>query len=64
MAKKQSISEISVIIPYREFENLLNAGKRMDELEQRCKRMDEQYVAMMQIYREMLDKITEINRYL
>lgn len=64
MSKKSIANEISVIIPYREFENLLNCSKKIEEMERHCKRMDERYAAMHSMYVELLEKIAEIDRYL
>lgn len=66
MGKKQNngLGELSVIIPYRELEKLLECGKRIEEMERLYKRMDERYAAMMAIYSEILEKVDEINHYL
>lgn len=64
MSKKNSTSEISVIIPYRDFENLLNSAKRIEEMERHCKRIEERCAAMHLMYVELLEKIAEIDRYL
>lgn len=66
MPKKQNkiTGELSVIIPYKDFEKLIECGNRIDEMEKLYKHMDERYVAMMEIYREILDKVAEIYRYL
>ena len=64
MSKKSSTNDISVIVPYRDFENLLNCSKKIEEMERRCKRMEERYAAMHLMYVELLEKIAEIDRYL
>lgn len=64
MSKKNNTSEISVIIPYRDFENLLNCSKKIEEMERRCKHMEERCSAMHLMYVELLEKIAEIDRYL
>lgn len=64
MSKKNPVNELSVIIPYRDLENLLNSSKKIEEMEKHCKRMDERYAAMHLMYVELLEKISEIDRYL
>lgn len=66
MTKKQnsSFNNISVIIPYRDLENLLNSAQKIEEMEKRYKRMDERYAAMRLMYLELLEKVAEIDRYL
>lgn len=62
--KNNPASQLSVIIPYRELENLLDSGKRIEEMERLYRHMDDRYVAIMEIYREILSMVTEIKRSL
>lgn len=63
--RKNNISdEISVIIPYRELEKMLNATNQIDEIEKRYKRIEERLAAMQNLYLEILEKVVEIDRYL
>ena len=62
--KNDSVSQLSVIIPYRDFENLMNLARSFEEMEKRCKRIDERCARMQLQYVELLEKCAEINRYL
>ena len=62
--KADGISQLSVIIPYRDFENLMNIARTIEEMEKRCKHIDERCARMQLQYVELLEKFAEINRYL
>lgn len=62
--KADGVSQLSVIIPYRDFENLMNLVQTIEEMEKRCKRIDERCSRMQLQYVELLEKFSEINRYL
>lgn len=63
--RKTTISDqLSVIIPYRELEKLLNATNQIDEIEKRYKRIEERLAATQNLYLEILEKVNEIDRYL
>ena len=62
--KNDSVSELSVIVPYRDFENLMNLARSFEEMEKRYKRIDERCARMQLQYVELLEKFAEINRYL
>ena len=61
--KTDAISQLSVIIPYRDFEKLMNIVQSLEEMERRCKRIDERCARMQLQYVELLEKFAEMNRY-
>lgn len=64
MSKKDfcSADNISVIIPYKQLENMLNVASSLDEMKRTVSLMQKQYDAMKCMYIEALDKIQEIRR--
>lgn len=66
MARKRNdpTQKLAVLSPYDELENLLNAARKIDEMEEKYQFMEKKYVAIQQLYREIMEKVTEINRYL
>ena len=66
MGKKDFCSpeNFSVLIPYKDLENLLKVASSIDEMKATLRRMDERNAALQKMYAELLEKITEINRYL
>ena len=66
MGKKDFCSpeNFSVLIPYKDLENLLKVASSIDEMKATIRRMDERNAALQKMYAELLEKITEINRYL
>lgn len=64
MSKKDfcSADNISVIIPYKQLENMLNIASSLDEMKRTVSIMQKQYDAMKCMYTEALDKIQEIRR--
>lgn len=63
-SKDKATANLSVIVPYEDFEKLLESGIRIEKMENQYNQLEEKYNAMMEIYREILDKVAEINRYL
>lgn len=59
--KADSVNQLSVIIPYRDFENLMNIARTIEEMEKRCKRIDERCARMQLQYVELLEKFAELN---
>lgn len=51
---------ISVIIPYRDLEKLVEFAYKVDEIEGQYKRLQDQYTAIRGMFSECLDKISEI----
>lgn len=66
MAKEKFCSpeNISVIIPYKDFEKLVGMATNYEELLAKFSQMEKQVDALRGMYREALDKIAEINVYL
>lgn len=58
------VDDISVIIPYRELEKMLQSSNKIEQIESLVKHMDERCAAMQLLYSEILDKVAEIYRYL
>ena len=59
-----SPEKYSILIPYKDFEKLIQMATRVEEMEKLCKRMDERNAAMYNLYSELLEKVAEINRLL
>lgn len=66
MAKENfcCVDNYSVIIPYSEFEKMVNSARKIESMEQAAQRMEMKYIAMQEMFRECLEKIGEINRML
>lgn len=66
MAKRNATicDKMSVIIPYRQLEEMLNTIQQVEEMEKRYRRIEERMAAMQNMYCEVLEKIAEIDRYL
>lgn len=66
MAKEKFCSpdNISVVIPYRDFEKLVGFANNYEQLEIRLAKQERQLDALRGMYREALDKIAEIKVYL
>lgn len=66
MAKEKFCSpdDISVVIPYRDFEKLVGFANNYQQLEARLAKQEKQLDALRGMYREALDKIAEIKVYL
>lgn len=54
----------SILVPYKDFENLVGIAREYQEILKVVKHQDEQLVAMRQMFSECLEKIAEIDRYL
>lgn len=59
-----SADNFSVLIPYKELESLLKVARNYDSLVTKVQRMEKQLDALRSMYREALDRIAEINKYL
>lgn len=65
MARKPfNPDDLSVIIPYRDLECLLNIAKDLEEMKKLYRQQELRYAAMQDMFRECMEKISEINRYL
>lgn len=54
----------SILIPYKDFEKIVKMAKEVEDMQVKYKHMEEMYLAIQEMYREALQKIAEINRYL
>lgn len=54
----------SIIIPYKDFEKIMKMAFEVEDMKVYIKRMEQQYGAIQEMFREALEKIAEINRYL
>lgn len=59
-----SADNLSVIIPYKDFEALLKIARNYDGLATKVQRMEKQLDALRTMYTQALDRIAEINKYL
>lgn len=66
MAKKEFCSpeNYSIVIPYKDFEKMVESARKIEQIEATCKRMEERNAAMQNMYSELLQKVAELNRYL
>lgn len=66
MAKEKFCSpdRYSILIPYKDFVKLVEAAERMTQTEKQMKRLEEQLGALRGLYSELLEKVTELNRYI
>ena len=62
--KSKLTQKFAAIIPYDDLENLLEAARKIDEMENKYKRLEEQYLAIRQLYSEISERVAEIDRYL
>ena len=65
--KKQDfccVDDFSVIIPYRELEKILQSANKIEHIERLSQRTDERCARMQMMYSELLEKVSEINRFL
>ena len=58
------VDNYSVIIPYKVMVKFIEAANKIDEMNFQLKEMSRRYDAMQLMYREMLDKLEYINRYM
>ena len=58
------VENFSVLIPYKQLEQLLLCANNLERLQQDLKRTREELCALRGMYFEALEKIAEINRYL
>lgn len=52
-----------VVIPYSEYEKVVNMAQEMEEMRKLCKRQDERYAAIMGMFAECLEEIRKIREY-
>lgn len=58
------VDNLSVLIPYRDLEKLLEVGNKIEQIESSSRRMEQMYGAMRTQYVELLQKVAEIEKYL
>lgn len=58
------VGDYQIIIPYRDFEKMVQSAYKIEHIEKVCATMEQKYVAMQELYREALQKIAEINSLL
>lgn len=58
------VDDLKVIIPYREYERMVNSARKIERILAYAKQMERQYDALHMMYRECLNKLAEINKYL
>lgn len=54
---------LQVIIPYSEYEKVVNMAQEMEEMRKLCKRQDERYAAIMGMFAECLEEIRKIRDF-
>lgn len=59
-----SADNLSVVIPYKDFESLVKVARNYDSLVAKVQRMEKQLDALRVMYTQALDRIAEINKYL
>lgn len=59
-----SADDFFVVIPYKDFEALVNVARNYDSLFQKVQRIEEQLDSLRRMYFEALERIGEISRYL
>lgn len=66
MAKEKFCSpeDISVVIPYRDFEKLVKFASEYEQFNARLSQQEKQLDALRVMYGQALDRIAEINKYL
>lgn len=52
-----------VIIPYKEYEKMINVAREVEVIKAQNVRILEQYTSIRGMFSECLDKIAEIRRY-
>lgn len=59
-----AVDDLQVIIPYRDFEKVMEMARNYDNLITRFTQVENQLDAVRSMYREALEKIADINRML
>lgn len=58
------VDDYSVIVPYRDMVKFVEIAKNYGEINSQLKEMEKRYEALQMMYREMMNKLEEINRLL
>lgn len=59
-----SPENISVVIPYRDFEKMLKMATSYEQTNAKMKRLEEQIGALHGLYSELLEKVAELQKEL
>lgn len=59
-----SPENISVVIPYKEFEKMLKMAASYEQTNAKMKRLEEQMGALHGLYSELLEKVAELQKEL
>lgn len=59
-----SADNLSIVIPYKDFEALVKVARNYDALVTKVQRLEKQVDALRTMYAQALDRIAEINKYL
>lgn len=59
-----SADNLSIVIPYKDYEALVKVARNYDGLAAKVQRMEKQLDALRTMYAQALDRIAEINKYL
>lgn len=59
-----SADNLSIVIPYKDYEALVKVARNYDGLVAKVQRMEKQLDALRTMYVQALDRIAEINKYL
>lgn len=59
-----SADNLSIVIPYKDFEALVKVARNYDALVTKVQRLEKQVDALRSMYAQALDRIAEINKYL
>ena len=55
--------DLSVTLPLSQLTTLLNASQQVPGLMAKCQTLETQVHALRGLYQQLLDKVTELNRY-
>ena len=58
------VGNLSVVIPYRDLERMINLARNMDGFKDSLSDMDKRVTALRCMYTELLEKVGEIERNL
>ncbi len=59
-----SPDKLSVLVPYEDLVELLSLSNKFAQIEKEHKKLQQQYLSIMSIYSEILEKLEEIYQYL
>lgn len=56
-------SQLQVIMPYSEYEKVVNMAHELEEMKRQYARMEEQYIAIRGMFSQCLDVVKEIREF-